>query len=273
MYRRIIRPGGTPISERITEIYHYRELLLVLSARDLKIRYAQTSIGFAWAVINPILQILVLSFIFGSIAKVGTGPKKLPHIIFTSIGMCGWSFFANIFSSAGQSIIASQQMIKKVYFPRLIIPISKTLSSLVDLVIMVFLVIILVAFYELPISKNIVYLPIFLFLAMLAGLTGGLFISALSIRYRDLIHISPLLLMLGMYLTPISFPSSIVPDKYQFIFHLNPMVGVVEGIRWCFVGGNSLDTYLLLSTTTIILFFLLSILYFTHIERKIADII
>lgn len=236
-------------------------------------RYAQTAIGLAWAIINPLLQIILLSFVFGSIAKVGTADSDVPHIIYTTAGMCGWVYFANILTGASTSIISAQGMIKKIYFPRLVLPLSKALTGFVDLAVMLAIILVLMLLYSITPSINLIYLPFFLFVAILSGLAFGIWLSALSIRYRDFTQITPLLLRLGMYATPIAYPTSAVPEKYQLIFYLNPMAGVVDGVRWCFLGGSLPKHYIYISFIIIICLFISGLFYFFKVERSIADIV
>lgn len=245
----------------------------MLTYRDIRVKYAQTSIGFIWALINPLFQIIILSFIFGTVAKIGTGNVPVPHIIFTTAGMCGWTYFANVFSNAGASIIGAQGMISKIYFPRLIIPLSKAIVAFIDLTIILILLLILCIYYEVPISKNIYFLPFFILAAVLSGLTGGIWMSALTIRYRDFIHLIPFILRLGMYATPIAYPIQAVPKEYQFLFFLNPLTGIVEGIRWSFIGGDLHLNGFLISSSVILLLFVLSFIYFSSVEDEIVDII
>lgn len=245
----------------------------MLAYKDLRVRYAQTIVGFAWAIFNPLIQIIVLSFVFGTIAKVGTGTSEIPHILYTTAGMCGWAYFANLFSNASQSIIGAQGMIKKIYFPRIILPISKAITASVDLVVMIFLVFLLMLYYRIPVSSSLIFFPFFLILAIISGLTIGIWISAITIRYRDFIHIIPLLLRIGMYVTPIAYPVSSVPQKYRVLFYCNPMTGVVEGMRWSLIGDTPPHSYMYISIVIMIFLFFGGIIYFLKIERQIADII
>ncbi|MEM8527032.1 MAG: ABC transporter permease [Bacteroidota bacterium] len=269
----VIEAGQFSFRQRFKELFAYRELLFTLAYRDIRVRYAQTAVGLAWAVVNPVLQILLLSFVFGTIAKVGTGDSDIPHIIYTTAGMCGWVYFANVLTGASTSIIGAQAMIKKIYFPRLILPLSKALTGFIDLAVMLVIIFLLILIYGLPLSPNLIYLPIFLSIAVLSGLAFGIWLSALSIRYRDFTQITPLLLRLGMYATPIAYPASAVPEKYQLVFYLNPMTGVIEGVRWCFVGGTAPSEYIYLSFFLIVGLFISGMFYFFKIERSIADIV
>ena len=226
----IIKPSTNPFALNLKELWDYRELLWTLTYRDFRIKYAQTAIGFTWALINPIFSILILSFVFGTIAKVGTGGAEVPHLLYTTVGMCGWTYFAAVFGQGGQSIIGAQNMVKKIYFPRLVIPLSKAITAFIDLAIVLVIIVILMIYYNVTPSINIIYLPGFIIAAIVAGLAGGIWMSALTIRFRDFVHITPLLLRIGMYATPIAFPASAVPEKYQLLFYLNPLAGVPHGL-------------------------------------------
>jgi len=236
----IIEGGKFSLKQKLRELIEYRELITIFAYRDIKVKYAQTAIGILWAVINPLFEIILLSFVFGLIAKVNTGLSNVPHLIYTAAGMCSWTYFSSIFSSASQSIIGAQSMVKKIYFPRLILPISKAITALIDFAIMFILVLILILYYNINISSSVIFLP---------------------------------LLRLGMYATPIAYSSSSVPDKYQAIFHINPMVGIVQGFRWSLIGGPPPSNYAYFSFAIITVFFVSGIIFFIQIERKIADII
>ncbi len=273
MNKQIIEPNKSFFSLNLKEVWEYRELLWTLTYRDVRVKYAQTAIGFAWAVVNPVFSILILTFVFGTVAKVGTGEAGVPHIIYTTAGMCGWTYFAAVLSGAGNSIIGAQGMVKKIYFPRLVIPLSKAISAFIDLTITLVIITLLMVFYSVTPSMNIVWLPLFLLAAIVTGLAGGIWMSALTVRYRDFTHISPLLLRVGMYATPIAFPSSSVPEQYKTLFYFNPMAGVVEGVRWSLLGGEAPSGYVYISFGIIFLIFIAGLYYFNNIQRKMADIL
>ena len=267
----IIKPKRSPFKIDFKELIRYRELLWTLTYRDIRVKYAQTVLGLAWAVLNPMLTVAILSFIFGVIAKVDTG--EVPHILYTLAGMCGWTYFQAVMTSAGESIIGAQGMVKKIYFPRLVIPLSKALTAFIDLAVVLLCMGVLMILYQFPPSSSIIYLPFFILIAIIAGLAGGIWMSALTIRYRDFKHITPLILRLGMYATPIAFPASMVPEKYLLIYYLNPMAGVVEGVRWSIIGGTPPNMYAYVSFGIITLLLIAGIFYFNKIERIMADIL
>ncbi|MEM1320968.1 MAG: ABC transporter permease [Bacteroidota bacterium] len=267
----IIEPGRRPIRRLLTQLYQYRELLWILAWRDVRVRYAQTAVGLLWAFLNPAVTLLVLTFVFGTVAQVPT--NGIPHPVYTLAGMCGWTYFANVFSQAGSSIIGAQDMVKKVYFPRLIIPLSKAIVAFIDFGIVLLLLLILMLSYGLWPSSNVLWLPFFILVAVAAGLVGGIWLSALTIRYRDFQHVAPLLIRVGMFATPIAYPASAVPDAYQPFYFLNPMAGVVEGFRWSLLGGEALNPLMYLSFGLLLLLLIGGLFYFNTIERTIADIL
>lgn len=268
---KIIEANKRRIFPNWKEINSYRELMWTLTYRDFRVKYAQTALGFLWAILNPLFTLVILSFIFGTVAKVDTG--DVPHIIYTIAGLCGWTYFASVLSTAGQSLISSQNMIKKIYFPRLVIPFSKAITGLIDLAIVFLIMAILMLIYKFKPSANLIYLPIFVIMALLAGLAAGIWASALTIRYRDFKQIIPVTLRLGMYITPIAFPASAVPEKFKILFFLNPMAGVVEGMRWSLIGGPLPQLELYISFSIVIILFFTGLIYFTKIEKVMVDII
>lgn len=276
-YVTIIEPEHNPFKIDFKELYTYRELLWALTYKDIRVRYAQTVIGFLWAFLNPLFSLVILTFVFGVVASVqlnlGANGQVIPHLLYTTVGLCGWTYFSETFAQAGTSIINAQQMVQKIYFPRLVLPISKALTALVDLGVSLLLVVILLLVYGYTPSGNIVYLPFFIALVVLSGLTGGIWISALTIRFRDFQHIVPMLLRVGMYITPIAYPSSAVPQQYQLIFYLNPIAGIVEGMRWSILGGEAIHPYSYISFAVMGVLFVLGVFYFNKVEKVVADII
>ncbi|MFT6319140.1 MAG: lipopolysaccharide transport system permease protein [Granulosicoccus sp.] len=271
MSKTIIERSKNPFKIDFRELYRFRELLWILAYRDFRVKYAQTFIGFLWAFINPIFTLLILTFVFGVVAKVDTGTT--PHIIYTLAGLVGWTYFASLFAEAGNSIIGAQQMVQKIYFPRLIIPLSKALNGFIDFGITLFCMFGLMLIYQFPPAKSIVFMPFFIIMAILSGLTGGIWMSALTVRYRDFQFITPFLLRLGMYATPIAFPTEAVPEKFRLLFYLNPMAGVVEGMRWSIIGGQAPHPLAYISFGVIGILFFLGVLYFHKVEKVMADIL
>lgn len=271
MKETIIEKQRSAFKVNFREVLEYRELLWTLTYRDLRVKYAQTVIGFLWVFLNPLFTLVILTFVFGTVAKVDTG--TIPHIIYTIAGMCGWTYFQTVLSTAGSSIIGAQGMIKKIYFPRLVIPLSKAITALINFGVVLVCLGIIMAIMRFPPSANIIYSPFFILMALISGLAGGIWMSALTIRYRDFQHITPILLRLGLFLTPIAYPSSTVPEKYQLLYHLNPMAGVVEGMRWSLVGGDAPSQYAYISFVLITVLLITGVFYFNKVERVMADIL
>ena len=268
----IIEPDRSPFFIDFKELYRYRELLWTLAYRDLRVKYAQTAIGLLWAVLNPLLTLAVLTFVFGVIAKIET-PGKIPHILYTLAGMCGWTYFATVVGESGNSIINAENMVKKIYFPRLLLPLSKAVTAMVDLAIVLACLLVMMIYYGLPIKETIVCLQLYLLVAIVAGLAGGVWLSALTIRFRDFKHIVPLILRLGMYATPIAYPTSAVPEKYQAFFFLNPLAGVIEGFRWSLFSGNPPNSHMHLSFIIVFVMLGAGVIYFNRMERVMPDIL
>jgi lipopolysaccharide transport system permease protein len=271
MQKLVIDASKRGLGLNIKELIQYKDLLYTLATRDLKVKYAQTFLGFFWAFLQPTLTVAIFTIVFGRAVKVDTGP--IPYPLFALSGMIAWTYFAFVMSQGGNSIIGAQNMVKKIYFPRLIIPISKAMVGLIDLVIVFLFLVILTLFFKYDFSARILYLPIFLLLLIVISLGVGLWLSALTIRYRDFQHIIPFMVQIGLYSTPIAYPSSIIPEKYQLIYHLNPVVGVVEGFRWSILNYGYLNEYSLISFLIGVAIFISSLFYFKKVEKVMADIV
>ena len=267
----IIEPKAFPLQHKLLEVWKYRELLGMLALRDFRVKYAQTFLGFSWAFINPLINLVLLSFVFHKIAQVST--EGIPPLLYTITGLVAWTYFAEVFSSAGASIIGAQNMVKKVYFPRLIIPLAKAITALIDLGIVLLLLFLLLLYYRFPITSYLLYFPLFLLLSMLAGLAGGIWLSALTVRFRDFQYISPVILRIGLFLTPIAYSASTVPEAYQFWYFLNPLATICEGFRWSILGIPANLDYLWLGSSIIIILFISGIYYFNKVETIIADVL
>lgn len=255
----------------LKELIEYRELLYVLTLRDIKIKYAHTMVGIAWAIINPLFTLLILSFIFGMVAKIQV--PGVPYTIFTLSGLISWNYISTVMQEGGNSIITSQNMVSKIYFPRLIIPLTKVLGSLIDLGITLIFLIFVMIYYSFVPSYNVVYLPLFILLTILAGSAFGIWMSALTIRFRDFQYVTPFLVRIGMYITPIAFPLSMVPENLKLIFSINPLVGIIEGTRWSLIGGNLELESLYLSIAFTLIMLVSGVLFFRNAERVIVDIL
>lgn len=272
MSKLIISPKSVnSLSRIISDLKEYKDLLWILAWRDYKVRYAQTGLGFAWAFIQPVFTLAIFILVFNRVAKIDTG--AVPYPIYAQSGMVAWAYFSFLLSQAGSSIIGAQAMIKKIYFPRLVVPLSKAIVGLIDFGVSFLLLIILMLLYGYLPSANIIYLPLFVLIAIVAGLGVGIWVSALTVRFRDFNHILPFVVQLGMYATPIAYPASEVPAEYQTLYHLNPMAGVVEGFRWSIIGGEAPHPLIYLSLIVVLLVFVSSVFYFNKVEKVMADIV
>lgn len=257
--------------QRLAECFRYRDLLRMLSYRDLRVRYAQTLLGVSWAVINPVIAVLLLYFVFTIVAKVDT--QGVPPILFTLTGLCSWSYFTRVITDAGHSIVGAQTLVKKVYFPRLIIPLSKVLSGLVDFIIVLLLLVILLIVYRVPLHTQMLMIFPFIALALLAGAGFGVWVAALSIRYRDFGQIVPVLLRIGMFISPIAYGARQVPEQYRWMYNLNPLTGIIEGFRWSLFNTPMDPTSVWISIIVVIIVLLSGLWYFFRLDQYIADII
>lgn len=256
------------------DLWRYRELFYILSWRDIAVRYKQTVIGILWAVLRPLLTMLVFTVIFGKLAKLPSDGNA-PYALMVFAAMLPWQFFATSVSESSNSLIGNTQLITKVYFPRVIIPISSVITSFIDFLISFAILIILMVYFQFAPNWNILFLPIFLLIAFLTAAGIGLYITALNVKYRDFRYIIPFLVQFGLYISPVGFSSSIIPEKYRLLYSLNPMVGVIDGFRWAILGGES-TIYLpgfLMSIGVMLFFLILGIRKFRKMEKTFADII
>lgn len=269
----IIEPGQTTLTYW-SDLWHYRELFYVLSWRDITVKYKQTVLGVAWAVVRPVLTMIVFTIIFGRIAKLPTD-GNVPYAIMVYAAMLPWQFFANSLSESSNSLTGNANLITKVYFPRMIIPASTVVTSLVDFFIASAILAILMAYYQIAPTINILFLPVFLLIAFIVSFGCGLFLTALNVKFRDFRYIVPFIIQFGLYISPVGFSSNIIPDKFRLLYSLNPMVGVIDGFRWAILGGKSMIYWpgFYLSLTITILFFVVGVVFFRHMERSFADII
>lgn len=253
-------------------IWEYRELLYFLVWRDLKVRYRQTVIGIGWVVLQPLMTMAIFTAVFGTFAKIPS--DGLPYPIFAYSALLPWNLFASSLTRGGESVVGNAQLISKIYFPRLLLPLSGLLSPLLDFAIsFVILVIMMIWFGTLP-TWGVLALPFFLLLALLTALAVGLWLSALNVRYRDVGHTIPFLIQLWMFASPIAYPVSLVPEKWRMLYSLNPMVGVIEGFRWALLGKESPDFGVITISSVMVLALLLpGIVYFKYTERTFADVV
>ncbi|MCP4413684.1 MAG: ABC transporter permease [Gammaproteobacteria bacterium] len=268
----IIEPNKT-IKNFWKELWQYRDLFYFLAWRDVLVRYKQTVIGIAWSVLRPLLTMIVFTIIFGKIAKLPSDDIPYPLLVFAA--MIPWQFFSNTFSEASNSLINNTQLISKVYFPRIIIPTTAMVVSLIDFAISFAILMILMFWYGVMPDIKIILLPLLLLMAIFTSLGAGYIISALNVKYRDFRYVIPFIVQFGLYISPVGFSSNLVPEKWRIIYSLNPMVGVIDGFRWGLL-GNDISIYwpgFLLSIAISIFLLLFGIMYFNKTEREFADII
>ena len=256
------------------DLWRYRELFMFLAWRDILVRYKQTVIGAAWAVIRPFLTMVVFTVVFGKLAKLPS-EGGAPYAIMVYAAMLPWQFFANSLSEASNSLIGNANLISKVYFPRLIIPGSSIVTSFVDFLISSTILVVIMAWYQFVPSWRIVTLPIFIAIAFAAAMGAGLWLTALNVKYRDFRYIVPFIVQFGLYISPVGFSSTIVPEQYRLLYSLNPMVGVIDGFRWAILGGES-KIYLpgfCLSLGVVAALLVYGVYYFRKAEKSFADVI
>jgi lipopolysaccharide transport system permease protein len=268
----VIQPSNRWVALRLDELWHYRELIYFLTWRDIKVRYKQTALGAAWAILQPLLTMLLFSLFFGRLAKVPS--DGIPYPLFSMAGLVPWTFFAFGLTQSSNSLVASSNMIKKIYFPRLIIPISTVFSGLVDLMLAFLTLLIMMAWHGVALTRNVLWVPALVALAFATALGVGLWLSAMNVKYRDIRYIVPFLVQFWMYATPIAYPSSLLSEPWRTLFGLNPMVGVVEGFRWALLGATQPPLALLgMSVLVVVVLLGSGLLYFRRMERTFADII
>ena len=261
--------GWTSIGFR--ELWQYRELLYFLTLRDVKVRYKQTALGAAWAIIQPLFMMLVFSLFFGKLAKVPS--DGIPYPIFTFCALLPWQLFAHALTESSNSLVANERLITKVYFPRLIVPLSAVLGGLVDFAVAFVILLAMMFYYRIIPTWAIVTLPAFILLAVLTALAVGLWLSALNVKYRDVRYTISFLIQFWMFATPVAYPSSIVPERWRALYGLNPMAGVVEGFRWALLGKQPPGALLAVSVAVVIAILFGGLYYFRRMEQEFADVV
>ncbi|MFT5443161.1 MAG: lipopolysaccharide transport system permease protein [Myxococcota bacterium] len=257
----------------MSDLWDYRELFLFLAWRDLLVRYKQTAIGLAWSVITPLLTMVVLTLVFGRIAKLPSAGVPYPILVFAAL--LPWQFFSSVLSQSSASLVNNRNMVSKVYFPRIIIPSTQVVVSLTDFVISLGILAGLMAWYGVAPSLRLLVLPPLILLAIFTSLGAGYWISALNVKYRDFRYIVPFMVQFGLYASPVGFSSDVVPEQWRLLYSLNPMVGVIDGFRWAIVGGSA-PIYvegLVFSVVLAITLFVSGVVFFLKTERKFADVI
>jgi len=274
MQKELIIEAGRTESQYWKDLWRYRELFYFLAWRDILVRYKQTVIGIAWALIRPFLTMVVFTFVFKNLAKLPS-EGNVPYPILVYAALLPWQFFSNALTECSNSLIANANMLSKVYFPRLIVPTSAVIVSFVDFLISGMLLLVLMIWYNFVPDWRILTLPLFILIAFAASIGAGLWLAALTVEYRDFRFVVPFIVQFGLYVSPVGFSSKIVPQKWQLLYSINPMVGVIDGFRWAILGGES-QIYLpgfALSLLVVILILWSGIWYFRKMERTFADVI
>jgi lipopolysaccharide transport system permease protein len=252
------------------DLWRYRELFYILSWRDIKVRYKQTVVGAAWSIIRPLLTTIVFYFVFSRIAKL-QNPGNAPYMLMIFAGMLPWQFFSNALSEASNSLLGNSNLITKIYFPRLIVPASSVITSLVDFAISFGIMIAMMIWYRFMPGLQIVLLPVFILLAFISAFGIGVFLTALNVKYRDFRYIIPFIIQFGLYITPVGFNSSLINEKWRFIYSLNPMVGVIDGFRFCLLGDKMQWPSLINAVIISLIFLGVGLYYFRKMEKTFAD--
>lgn len=255
------------------DLWRYRELFYFLAWRDILVRYKQTAIGVAWALLRPLLTMVVFVFVFGKLAKLPSEGVPYPVLVFAAL--LPWQFFASAFAEAGNSLISNANMISKVYFPRLVVPASAVIVGLVDFLISAVMLVGLMLWYGVVPDWRILTLPIFLVVGVVAAMGAGLWVAALNVQYRDFRYLIPFVVQFGLYVSPVGFSSTIVPDQWRLVYSLNPMVGVIDGFRWAILGGGNHVYWpgMVLSIALVMVIAVSGVLYFRKMEKIFADVI
>jgi lipopolysaccharide transport system permease protein len=266
-----IRPmtGWVPID--LKEIWEYRELLQAFVVRDIKVRYKQTALGAAWAVIQPLLMMVVFTLFFGKLAKIPS--EGIPYPIFSYAALLPWTLFAEGLTRSTSSMISNSSIMTKVYFPRLILPISGVLSPLVDFAIAFVILLGMMLYFGFYPTVNIIWLPAFIILALATSLGVGLWLSALNVQYRDFQYTVPFLIQLWLFASPVVYPSTLLPEPYRMIYGLNPMAGVIEGFRWALLGTSPPSSLIVVSVVVVIAILISGAFYFRRMEKTFADVV
>jgi lipopolysaccharide transport system permease protein len=268
-----LRPPGGWSALHLGDLWQYRELIYFMTWRDLKVRYKQTFLGAGWAILRPFLTMVVFSIFFGGLAKMPS--DNVPYPIFTFAALLPWELFVAALSVASRSLVVNSNMITKIYFPRMILPLSSILAAVVDFLVAFVVLAMMMVYYGIVPTIAVVTLPVFLLLALITALGVGLWLSALNVLYRDVGYITPFLTQFWLFITPIAYPASMIPERWRLLYALNPMTGVVEGFRWALLGTQQSGSIELLAVSAFISLIVLisGLFYFKRMERSFADMV
>ena len=271
-HRFLISPSKGLLSLNLKEVWTYRELLGILAWRDVSVRYKQSMVGIGWAIIQPLMTMIIFTIVFGNFAKLPS--DGLPYPIFAYCALLPWNYFARSLGDSSDSLVGSSHLITKVYFPRLVLPLSRVFAGLVDFSIGFVILIGMMFWYGISPTIGLLLLPLFLLIAMIAALGGGLWLTALNVKYRDVKFVVPFVIQFLMYASPVAYSTSIIPERWQWVYGLNPMVGVIEGFRWALL-GRAVPNFSMLFVPMVIIFIILvsGLYYFKTMEKTFADIV
>jgi lipopolysaccharide transport system permease protein len=267
-----IQPSRGWLSLELGELWKYRELLYFLAWRDVKVRYKQSLLGAGWAILQPLLTMVIFTFVFNKFA--GVDSEGIPYPVFAYAALLPWQYFASAIGRSGVSLVNSSNLITKVYFPRLIVPLAAAIAPLVDFAVAFVILIAMMLFYGISPTRAVFTLPVFLLLAFITALAVSLWLSALNVRYRDVGYVIPFMVQAWMYISPVAYPSDLVPAQWRWLYGLNPMAGVIEGFRWALLGNGQVPDFLIIISSGIVLVILVGgLIYFQHTEETFADVI
>jgi lipopolysaccharide transport system permease protein len=268
----VVLPSTNLLDLDLPAVWHYRELLYFLVWREVKVRYKQTVLGVAWAVLQPLMTMAIFTVIFGMFVNVPS--DGLPYPLFTLVALLPWTYFSEAMTRSSVSLVGDAQLIRKVYFPRLIMPLAAVVSPAVDFLLAFIILLAMMTWYGVSPTWGIIMLPGFLLLGLLTALAVGLWLSSLNVRYRDVRHTVPFLIQCWMYASPVAYPVSVVPERWRVLYGLNPMAGVIEGFRWALLGKQSPDVgIMMVSVIAVIALLIGGVIFFKHMEQTFADVI
>jgi len=267
-----ISPSHGWVGLNFKELWEFRDLLTILSMRDVKLRYKQTALGVIWVILQPLVTAIIFTIVFGGFARLPSDGK--PYILFVFAGLLPWQLFSSCITRGGSSLVGSANMISKIYFPRLLVPLASNGAVLIDFMVSFFVLVILMVFYQVVPTWNLVSLPFFLLMTLIAAIGVSLWISALNVYYRDFMFALPFIIQAWTYASPVAYAMSIVPEQWRWLFSLNPAVGFIEGFRWALLGSSSLNIEMVtISSMAALVFFFSGLFYFRRFERGFADVI
>lgn len=271
MNKETITAENPSFIEKIKEIIEYEDLFFALAYKDIKVKYSQTFLGLAWVILQPLATITIFSVVFQKL--VGEKVGNVPYPLFMTVGMCVWNYFAIVMQQSGTSIINAQNMVQKIYFPRLILPLSKAFVGLIDFGVSIAFLIIAMFYYQFTPSINILFAPLVLIWLAMTAIGVGFWLSGLTVKYRDMLHVLPFLVQFGLYATPVGYTISMLNTNYEHLFYINPLTGILEFARWSILGSQNLSSNIYISLAVSILVFASGIRFFSHIETEMADLL